>query len=207
MTASLISGEDHIPRFVIGIVEDVSDRHDAEEANRQRDFGIREAYSQVIEAVTGGRLVLMGKEEVATELGDEVWGLGGLESATDLSEARHQLSAILEELYSDLPDPDGFILAVGEATTNAFKHAGNARIRLLGRGALVQVEVVDNGPGIDFAVLPKATLVPGYSCTTSLGMGFTIMLAECERVLLATGSDGTCVVLEAQRSGEEVPRS
>jgi PAS domain S-box-containing protein len=202
MTASLISREDHMPRFVIGIVEDVSERHKAEEANRQRDLGIREAYSQVIAAVTGGRLVLMGTEEFVAELGEEVWDAGRIESAENLSDARHRLCAVLEDRFSDLPGADGFVLAVGEAATNAFKHGRNARMRLLDKGGLIQVEVVDDGPGIDFADLPRATLVPGYSCTTSLGMGFTIMLAECDRVMLATGSSGTCVVLEA-RCGDE----
>lgn len=203
MTASVISRGDDIPRFVIGIVEDVSERHNAEEANRQRDLGIRRAYSEVIAAVTGGRLVLMGAEEIVSELGDAVWDAGGIESAADLSRARHQLSAVLEERFGDLPDTDRFILAVGEATANAFKHGSNARMRLLEKGALIQVEVVDKGPGIDFAEIPRATLVRGYSCTTSLGMGFTIMLAECDRVMLATGSSGTCVVLEVRRSDEK----
>lgn len=198
MTASVISREDRIPRFVIGIVEDVTERHNAEEANRQRDLGIREAYSQVIAAVTGGRLVLKGSEEILAELGDEVWNAGAIESAEDLSDARHRLCTVLEERFGDLPDSDRFILAVGEAATNAFKHGRNARMRLLEKGDLIQVEVVDDGNGIDFADLPKATLVPGYSCTTSLGMGFTLMLAECERVLIATGSCGTRIILETQ---------
>jgi PAS domain S-box-containing protein len=202
MTASVISRRDHIPRFVIGIVEDVSERHNAEEANRQRDLGIREAYSQVIAAVTGGRLVLMGTEEIVAELGDEVWDAGGIESAEDLSDVRHRMCAVLEERFGGLLDADRFVLAVGEATTNAFKHGRNARMRLLEKGGLIQVEVVDDGPGIDFADLPRATLVPGYSCTTSLGMGFTVMLAECDRVLLATGSSGTRIILEARRSDD-----
>jgi hypothetical protein len=29
-------------------------------------------------------------------------------------------------------------------------------------------------------------------------MGFTLMLAECERVLIATGSCGTRIILETQ---------
>ncbi|MDP2182960.1 MAG: PAS domain S-box protein [Actinomycetota bacterium] len=202
MTASLISREHNIPRFVIGIVEDVSERHHAEEAIRQRDLGIREAYSQVIAAVTGGRLVLMGTDEIVAELGDEVWNAGTIESAADLTDARHRLCAVLEERFGDLPNADRLVLAASEATVNAFQHGGNVRMRLLEKDGLIQAEVVDDGPGIDFSDLPKATLVPGYSCTMSLGMGFTLMLAECDRVLLATGPSGTAVVLEARRSDE-----
>jgi PAS domain S-box-containing protein len=203
MTASLISGTNQLPRFVIGIIEDVSERHNAEEAIRQRDLGIREAYTQVVAAVTGGKLVLMGMDEIVSQLGDEVWNAGELRSAKALSEARHRLGDTLAERFGDLRGADELVLASGEAMTNAWRHGGDARLRLLMKDGLLQVEVEDGGPGIDFANLPKATLIPGYSSTTSLGMGFTIMLAECDRVLLATGSSGTRVVLEARLATNE----
>jgi anti-sigma regulatory factor (Ser/Thr protein kinase) len=94
------------------------------------------------------------------------------------------------------------VLAAGEAMTNALRAGSEAHVRLLTKDGLPQVEVCDDGPGIDFANIPKSTLVPGYSSGTSLGMGFTIMLAECHRVLLATGSSGTRVVLETSNGGE-----
>jgi PAS domain S-box-containing protein len=202
MTASLISGNQELPQFVIGIIEDVSERHNAEEAIRQRDLGIREAYTQVVAAVTGGKLVLVGMDEIVSELGDEVWNAGEIRSAWALSEARHRLSDTLAE-FGDLRGADELVLAAGEAMTNALRHGGSARLRLLLMDGLFKVEVEDDGPGIDFANLPKATLIPGYSSTTSLGMGFTIMLAECDRVLLATGSSGTRLVLEARLATNE----
>ncbi len=202
MTASLISGGDELPRFVIGIIEDVSERHNAEEAVRQRDLGIREAYAQVVAAVTGGKLVLVGMDEIDSNLGDEVWNAGEIRSAEAIARARHRLGDTLAERFGDLRSVDELVLATGEAMSNAWNHGGGVRLRLLKKDGLLQAEVEDDGPGIDFVNLPKATLVPGYSSTTSLGMGFTIMLAECDRVLLATASSGTRVVLEAQR-GEE----
>ena len=51
-------------------------------------------------------------------------------------------------------------------------------------------------PGIDFRTLPRATLQRGFSTASSLGMGFTIMLQVCERVLLSTHPGRTTVVLE-----------
>lgn len=202
MTASLISGNHELPRFIIGIIENVSERHNAEEAIRQRDLGIREAYTQVVAAVTGGKLVLVGMDEIVSELGDEVWNAGAIRSVEDVSEARHRLDNTLAERFGDLRSADELVLATGEAMTNAWRHGGGARLRLLKKDGLLQVEVEDDGPGIDFANLPKATLIPGFSSTTSLGMGFTIMLTECDRVLLATASSGTRVVLEA-RYGDE----
>jgi len=64
------------------------------------------------------------------------------------------------------------------------------------RDDLLQVLIRDDGPGIDFRTLPKATLVRGFSTASSLGMGFTIMLQSCERVLLATRPGRTSIVLE-----------
>jgi len=64
------------------------------------------------------------------------------------------------------------------------------------------VAVTDRGPGIDFRTLPKATLTPGFSTAASLGMGFTIMLHLCERVLLSTQPGHTSVVLELAADGE-----
>lgn len=201
MTASLISGDQHLPRFVIGIVEDVSDRHNAEEAIRQRDLGIREAYTQVVAAVTGGKLVLVGMDEIASHLGEEVWDAGEIRSISAVSEARHQLCTLAER-FGDSFSAGKLVLATGEAMTNAWRHGGNVCLRLLKTDDKLQVEVEDDGPGIDFGNLPRAALVPGYSSTTSLGMGFTIMLAECDRVLLATTPSGTRVVLEV-RYGDE----
>lgn len=207
MTASLISGKDDIPRFIIGIVEDVSERHNAEEAVRQRDLGIRDAYTQVIAAVTGGKLVLLGPDEIAAELGNEVWSAGGSDSAESLSDARHRLGDILATRFADICDADALLLAAGEAMTNALKHGGAVTcLRLLEKDGLLQVEVDDGGPGIDFANLPNATLVSGFSSTTSLGMGFTLMLAECDRMLLATSPSGTRVVLEARNRGDRGAR-
>ena len=54
----------------------------------------------------------------------------------------------------------------------------------------------DDGPGIDFRTLPHATLQRGFSTESSLGMGFTIMLQVCERVLLSSRPGRTSVVLE-----------
>jgi anti-sigma regulatory factor (Ser/Thr protein kinase) len=87
-------------------------------------------------------------------------------------------------------------VAYAEAATNALKHAGSGSCQLFRRGGTVQVAVSDTGPGIDFRLLPKATLLPGFSSAQSLGMGFTIMLDLSDRILLATAPGRTRVVLE-----------
>ena len=85
---------------------------------------------------------------------------------------------------------------VGEALDNAIKHAGGGIFQAFARDDSLQIAITDDGPGIDFRTLPRATLVPGFSTAASLGMGFTIMLQLCERVLLATRPGRTVVTLE-----------
>jgi hypothetical protein len=55
--------------------------------------------------------------------------------------------------------------------------------------------VTDSGPGISALILPHATLQRGYSTKVSLGLGYSIILEVADKVLLATGPDGTSVVL------------
>ncbi|MGE5228599.1 MAG: ATP-binding protein, partial [Deltaproteobacteria bacterium] len=74
------------------------------------------------------------------------------------------------------------------------------------RGESLQVAITDEGPGIDFRTLPRATLVPGFSTAASLGMGFTIMLQLCERVLLSTRPGRTVVVLEIAAARDQSVR-
>jgi len=64
------------------------------------------------------------------------------------------------------------------------------------RNGSFQVKVSDSGPGIDFHTLPKATLMPGFSTASTLGMGFTIMLQVCDRVFICTEPGSTSVILE-----------
>jgi anti-sigma regulatory factor (Ser/Thr protein kinase) len=64
------------------------------------------------------------------------------------------------------------------------------------RDDTLQVLIRDEGPGIDFRTLPRATLQRGFSTASSLGMGFTIMLQVCERVLLSTRPGRTSLLLE-----------
>ena len=85
---------------------------------------------------------------------------------------------------------------VGEALVNALRHAGGGSYQLFVRDDRLQVLVRDDGPGIDFRMLPRATLQRGFSTAASLGMGFTIMLQVCERVLLSTRPGRTSVLLE-----------
>jgi len=86
--------------------------------------------------------------------------------------------------------------AIAEALTNGVKHGGGAYFQVFETAKVAQVLIDDVGPGIDFSVLPKATLMTGFSTKASLGIGFSVMLEICDRVLLSTRPGRTRIVLE-----------
>lgn len=167
---------------------------------RQKEIAVRQGYVDVLDAVTGGKLILTTDVELERWLGTPLLDLRPLESAECLSDARRAVADALPQLAFD--EKNSLILATSEALTNAVKHAGGGEYGVFQSGDCLQVLVRDFGPGIDFRTLPKATLVQGFSTTNTMGVGFTIMLEVADRVLLTTDASGTTVVLEIQVSAD-----
>jgi anti-sigma regulatory factor (Ser/Thr protein kinase) len=175
---------------------DISGVRHAERALRRQEENIRRAYVDVLAAVTGGKLILLTDEELAGQLGVPLMPPEHITAPRELSEARGAIAYAAAERFPDwVPDCD-VRTPVGEALVNALRHAGAGTYQLFSRDSTLQVLIRDDGPGIDFRTLPRATLQRGFSTESSLGMGFTIMLQVCERVLLSTRPGRTSVVLE-----------
>jgi len=167
---------------------------------RQKELAVRQGYVDVLDAVTGGKLILTTDVELERWLGTPLLEVRPLESAEQLAGARHAVADVLPQLAFD--EKDSLILATSEALTNAVKHGGSGEYGVFQSGDCLQVLVHDFGPGIDFRTLPKATLIQGFSTTRTMGLGFTIMLEVADRVLLTTDESGTTVVLEIQMSAD-----
>lgn len=189
---------------ILGTALDVTEKKRVQEAEKRRELDIRQAYVDVLAAVTGGKLIIATPEEISATLGRPIGKEMTVATSADISEAKEAAKDIVRD---ELPGMDvfGFIIAAVEALANAVKHGGGGRLRLYrGDGGKMQIVIEDSGPGIDFSLLPKATLTVGFSTKQSLGMGFGIMLEECDRVLLATEPGRTIVVLEkGLRAGTE----
>jgi ligand-binding sensor protein/anti-sigma regulatory factor (Ser/Thr protein kinase) len=177
-------------------VVDVTEVRRAEQALRHQEEEIRRAYVDVLDAVTGGKLILLTDELLPAELGEPLTEVLHLGSAAQTAQARRRVVEAAEERYPGCVDRNALITPVSEALDNALKHAGEGTYQVFAKDGLLQVAIADEGPGIDFRTLPKATLVRGFSTAASLGMGFTIMLQLSERVLLTTRPGHTQVVLE-----------
>lgn len=188
------------------LVAEIRERERIQAQLREKDLAIRKAYVDVIGAVTGGRLVLVTPEELQAALGRPATPAGSLDSFEKLADARAAIAMAIRAEFPDLRDPDEYIVAVGEALTNAVKHASGGTYRLYRAGTAAQIAITDEGPGIDFETLPKATLLAGFSTKCSMGLGFSIMLELCERVLLSTERGRTTVVLEIREARSREPR-
>lgn len=173
-------------------------RKGAEDALRKKDDEIRQAYTDVIAAVTGGKLVLMTDEEIRQEMGPPLTDEIPVSCAAELRGARDTLSCAMQDEFQLLADVllGHAMVPFSEALTNAVKHGGGGSFQLRSMKGAAQICVRDNGPGIDFTNIPQATLTPGFSTAGTLGLGFTIMLNESARVLLSTRPGETIVVME-----------
>jgi anti-sigma regulatory factor (Ser/Thr protein kinase) len=178
---------------------DISGVRHAERALRRQEEDIRRAYVDVLDAVTGGKLILLTDEELSGQLGVPLTDPMEFLTPRDLSRARGVVARVAAAEFPDWAPSLDIRTPVGEALVNALRHAGGGLYQLYAHGDVLQVVVRDEGPGIDFRTLPRATLQRGFSTASSLGMGFTIMLQVCERVLLSTHPGRTTVVLEFVR--------
>jgi ligand-binding sensor protein/anti-sigma regulatory factor (Ser/Thr protein kinase) len=185
---------------------DVTDARKAEQALRRQEEDIRRAYVNVLDAVTGGKLILLTEEGLAGELGPPLSDVRPIGSAAQLGEARRIVVDAAERCYPGQIRHIDLLSPVCEALDNALNHAEGGTYQVFTRNGCLQVAVSDEGPGIDFGTLPRATLVRGFSTAASLGMGFTIMLQLCARVLLCTRPGRTQVVLEVAAGHSPTPR-
>jgi PAS domain S-box-containing protein len=166
--------------------------HDAAIRLQEKDRVIRQAYGDVIDAVTGGRLVILGPDEVDAVIMAKISGPYEIREAGELSTAR----ATVTRIVGDVDDLQGLLVAFSEGATNMLKHAGGGTYQVGKTDEKVQLILSDRGPGIDFRQLPKATLLPGFSTTQTLGFGFTLMMELTDRIFLSASADGTTLVLE-----------
>ena len=186
--------------------EDITERREAEQALRRQEGDIRRAYVDVLDAVTGGKLILLTEETLAGELGPPLSDVMPIRSTAELAEARRLVVDAAELRYPGRIRYTDLLSPVCEALNNALKHARGGTYQVFARDDCLQVAITDEGPGIDFRTLPRATLVRGFSTAASLGMGFTIMLQLCARVLLCTRPGRTEVVLEVAAADRPAPR-
>lgn len=170
------------------------DRRHAEEALEEEQRHRIDFYRRTIEAATDGKLVVCDREDIERLAGPAVakWTL---EKPEELGTIRHEVIELATSAGMDEERISTFVVAIGEAGTNALKHAAGGTVSLhRTRDALICV-VEDHGPGIQALDIPDVALTRGYSTAGTLGMGYKMMISLADRVYLATGPDGVKVAI------------
>ena len=125
----------------------------------------------MIDAVTGGKLILLTDDELAGQLGVPLTQPEQVTAPSELAAARGAIAGTAAERFPDWAPHADVRTPVCEALVNALRHAGGGTFQLFARDETLQVLIRDEGPGIDFRMLPHATLQRGFSTAASLGHG------------------------------------
>lgn len=178
---------------------DIRDRKRAETERREAALATerdkRAFYRETILAVSEGKFQLVEPEEARDFIHAPTLHLA-FAQAEELREVRRlarewsRSQGLSEEAARD------FEIAIGEATTNALKHASGGELYGGRDSGSIWLAVVDHGEGIDTFAIPRVAFQSGYTTKSTMGLGYTLMLAVCDRVMLASGPGGTTVIME-----------
>ncbi|HEY3268177.1 MAG TPA: PAS domain S-box protein [Armatimonadota bacterium] len=176
---------------LVVIGRDITERKRVEEERLATEAHKRRFYRDTIRSVTDGRVEICDASETEPYVAEAQVSLE-INHPSEARSARLCAESVFGEDANRLGE---FTIAVGEAISNALKHGSSGTVHAGRNEEEIWVVVEDRGPGIESVILPSAVLRRGFSTKPSLGMGFSIMLAAADRILLKTGYDGTTVVL------------
>jgi len=167
---------------------DMTEKLELSEAQR------RQFYRDTIYCVTSGELSIVDEPSIARYISQAELVIDVLD-AESASNARHRLTEYCRQVGLTGESLEKFEGAIGEALANVVKHAGGGKAYAGHDENSVWVAVEDHGPGIESLLIPRAILLRGYSTKPSLGIGYSVILAACDQVLLKTDPTGTTVVM------------
>lgn len=187
-----------------GTVQDVTEIKRAQEAAVAAEESKVEFYRRSISAATDGRFEITDRSEIEKIAGPAIasWQI---DKPEDLIDVRHGVADKAEAAGMDPSVVGKFVLAVGEAATNAIKHAGGGTASLHRSGDSLFFMVEDQGPGMETLSLPEVALRTRYSTAGTLGVGYKVMMKTADRVYLATGPEGTAVGVQMSLHPSETP--
>jgi anti-sigma regulatory factor (Ser/Thr protein kinase) len=175
-------------------MRDVTDRVLAREARERAEEEKRNFYRTTIAAFTGGRLQVVDNQEIEAMISNPEIAVT-VSRPEDATSARSVIREVMNRHGITSECAENFLMAVGEATTNAIRHGQGGEVLAGYDGEDVWVAVTDHGPGIETLALPRVTLELGYSGKVSLGMGYSMIMDMADRVWLSTGPNGTTVLM------------
>ncbi|MFC4401660.1 ATP-binding protein [Gracilibacillus xinjiangensis] len=154
-----------------------------------------EVYRDVIYAATNGSFLLIDQGEVKQYKQGEILTEVLIQERGDVPKARNAAKEAFTKIGLKSSKILSYNLIISEAVTNILKHAENGKMCILSEEDIIRVVIKDKGPGFPMKILPKATLMAGFSMKESLGHGFTLMMKIAKQVILETSSSGSTLIL------------
>lgn len=171
--------------------------------NRMEDTW--EVYRDVIYASTHGSFLLINKEDIKKYQQGELLCSCDVVSREDVPKARSMAKEVFSQNGLLASKVMSYNLIISEAVTNILKHAEYGKMSIYLSGNQYHVLIEDKGPGFPLKILPKTTLMAGFSTKESLGQGFTLMMKMAKQIVLETSSEGSTLILilDAVKEGKE----
>jgi PAS domain S-box-containing protein len=185
---------------------DITERKKAEHSRLELEEHKKDFYRRTILAATEGKFEVTERNEIL-HIAGPVIASWEIKEAHNVGEIRRAIADIAQSNGMDQSRIDDFILAFGEAATNAYKHAGGGVVSLHRVNNALMFVISDTGKGISALSLPEATMKKGYSTARSLGMGYKTILAVSDKVYLATGEGGTTVAVQMNLKPAATPQN
>lgn len=155
----------------------------------------REVLREMLHAVTGGKIRLRDRREMADQ-----WPTLEEALVIDCVEAVPGWRQIVRTAGQDAGLPTARIhdleLCAAEAASNALFHGNGGRAAVEARNGQVRVRLTDRGAGIAPEDLAGVTLVPGRSTKQSAGLGYTLITDLSDGLYLCTDRQGTDLIIE-----------
>ncbi|WP_018933376.1 ATP-binding protein [Gracilibacillus lacisalsi] len=171
------------------------------EMDKEKDL-VWEIYRDVIYSATQGAFLLIDKTRITQYKSGKLLLEVTIKERKDISYTRN----LAKEAFANAGLKESKIMSynliISESVTNVIKHAKNGRMLIYQMNDVFHVIIEDNGPGFPLNILPKTTLLAGFSTKESLGQGFTLMMKMAEQVILETSSDGSTLILLLDGKGE-----
>lgn len=168
-------------------------------ASNSKQEELFSAYQEVIPLVTEGQVRLISSDQYAAEYGDEQPLLSlPVTTKADVRRVRKAVDQFCHQKFAawrEVRHP--ILLALNEAVTNVVKHTPGGKVLVFLAESGPRFHVQDFGAGIALDELPHMLFMKGFSTTTSLGAGFTIMRHYLHQIEICISHEGTTLILHS----------